>query len=217
MSSVFELDGDLLREPSVGISDGRSPIKHRLLHRWAGMDVGAARYAVKSWPGAFYGGHLIVDLTAGDAAGDGKNLWERASSPAIFAKLASQQMRLRVHLYEKDKAAFQALITNLSNRLPSIGFHQDEESTWTHVDTKSTVHAFFGDARNLERFELRPCEWLFVNDDPNNMHGLVLDLPHFRRVLDMPQSDGHPRFATFMTTMGCNSGGLKRLERHHRQ
>lgn len=224
MDDMDELDlplgAGLHRQASVGFSDDRTPVKHRLLFNLAGMIIGSAPYVATQWalhhPPCCCSGHLIVDLTAGDGVGDGINTWWRGSSPAIFAKLASQNKRVRVHLYEKDKAAFQALFTNLVAMLPIIGFVQVSETSWINPVMESHIDATFGDARELENFEMRPYEFLFINDDPNNMHGLVLDLERLQEVIAIPQGGG-PRFVTFMTTMGCNAGGLKMLLPKHRQ
>jgi|SRR5215831_7373295 len=211
MIGVGPLFDFIERQESVGFSDGRTPVKHRLVNGWAGMDVGAAIHVARKYHRP-YGGHSLVDLTAGDAVGDGRNDWWCGSSPAIFAKLAAQNKLVRVRLYEKNLATFQALVTNLAASLPSIGFRQGETS-WQHRETGSTVDAFFGDARDLEQFALRPNEWLFVNDDPNNMHGLVLDLGRLQGVIKRPSAG----FVTFLSTMGCNAGGLKMLSLEHRQ
>jgi hypothetical protein len=190
----------------------RTPVKHRLLNAWVGKDVGAGKHAAPRKFFRPYGGHLIVDLTAGSAVGDGTNDWWYGSSPAIFSRIAAENKLIRVHLYDKDKAAFQALISNLGQMLPAGGFNILSETSWYHSVTDSTVQAFFGDARELEQFELRDHECLFVNDDPNNMHGLVLDLVRLQEVIKRPRNG----FVTFMTTMGCNVGGLKRLEHDER-
>ena len=159
-----------------------------------------------------YNGHLVVDLTAGDASGDGVNTWWRGSSPAIFSHIASKYCRIRVRLYEIERGTYRTLIDNLTLRLPQVGFIKLREASWIHQDTGSTVEAFCGDARVLETFEdLRPYEWLFINNDPNTMNGWALNMGHLAKAIE----GMHGKICA-LSTMGCNAGGCKIVGLEHR-
>jgi hypothetical protein len=194
----------------VGYSDKRTPAKHRILFAHAGRDIGAAKYAA---PMLFrtppYTGHLIIDLTAGDAVCDYNSAWERGSSPAIFSLLAAQHPNVRVRLYEINPSTFDRLITNLSAHLPELGYEQITDQSWRHRRQGSVVDALREDGSQEIFADLRPGEWLYVSNDPNNMAGWTLNMQRF---VELRQT----RIAMFMSTMGCNSGGLKRLERPRR-
>lgn len=196
------------RSPDVGYSDKRTPAKHRILRAHAGRDIGAAPYAAKKI-GRIYSGHRIVDLTAGDATQDSINPWERGSSPAIFATLAAQNQNVRVDLYEINPSTFDRLIHNLTMQLPSLGYSQLSEQEWHHSYRNSRVKAIRGDGSQETFNNLEFGEWLYINNDPNNMDGWTLDMESLYIVRQT-------KVATFMSTMGCNSGGLKRLPRNRR-
>lgn len=206
------------RHPGVGFSIDRTPAKHDIYRAHLGQEIGSAAVVInavrrtfgkQAWKDLFYDGHLIVDLTAGDGVSDGiHSAWHLGCSPGIAAHMASRNKRARVRLYEKNKEAFQRLIENLARELPRLGYGQRDETEWQHTATESTVRAACGDARELEKFtDLRPHEWVYVYNDPNNMNGWVLDVELFASLL----ADGR-RFGSSMSTMGCNSGGLKRLD-----
>ena len=162
-----------------------------------------------------YNGHLLVDLTAGDAAGDGVNPWWRASSPAIFAHIASKYRAIRVRLYEIERGTYRTLIGNLAQRMPQVGFIRVHEASWIHQDTASTVEVICGDSRTLENFaDLRPYEWLFVNNDPNSMNGWALNMTHLAEM--MLQAQRYGSYICTLSTMGCNAGGCKLVGLEHR-
>lgn len=196
------------RHPDVGYSDKRTPAKHRIQRAHAGRDIGAAPYAAKKL-GVAYDGHLIVDLTAGDGTRDSINPWECGSSPAIFSSLAATRPNIRVRLFEVNPSSFNWLNENLTLHLPDIGYEQIGDQEWKHRKVGSIVTAINGDGSKDTFADLRPAEWLYVSNDPNNMQGWTLNMECFCQLRQT-------RFATFMSTMGCNTSGLKRLERWQR-
>jgi hypothetical protein len=199
----------LLISDHVGKSDRRTPVKHAMLRNHSGRDVGAAMYAARKL-NLIYGGHCFIDLTAGDAHGDGINEWERASSPGIFSIHARNLPNVRGKLYEKSFTVFESLIINLDYQLPFSGFEKISDLMWRHTVTKSTIEAIHGDARDVVFDDLGDREWLYVFNDPNQMHGWCLNVEQFVAIKT------RNRCITFMSTMGCNSGGLKRLELNER-
>jgi len=205
-----------------GHSLKRTPAKHRLLDTQLGHELGAAPYIQKKFGGKSYyrfDGMLIVDLTAGDAdpSHDPTNELHRSSSPLLFARHAvTHGHSVRIRLYERDHQIFDRLINNLEHYLPqlrdkqgSLGYDRIGSRKWASARTGSTVRAICGDGSEEDFSDLRLHEWLFVNNDPNTMQGWCLDMPAFAYALQT-------RPGTFMSTMGCNPGGLKRLSSSER-
>jgi hypothetical protein len=203
-----------MKEP--GYSAQRTAAKHRLLNRQAGREIGAAPYIRQRFGGLSYfqfKGILIVDLTAGDADPDKDptNPLGLSSSPLIFAKHAAQHRNIRVRLYEHNRQTFKRLIENLEKYLPQLRdkdgrrlhFERIGRTKWV-TDTNSTLQVIYGDGSEEDFSDLRRHEWLLVNNDPNTMAGWCLDMVAFGYAIETQP-------AAFMSTMGCNSGGLKRL------
>jgi hypothetical protein len=194
-----------------------TPGKHCMLRVLALSEITSALAvvnAIRARTGAPYmcNGHLLIDLTAGDAAGDGVNTWWRGSSPAIFAYIASKYRMVRVRLYELDRFTFHRLVANLACRLSGMGFIQLNADSWIHQDTASTLTAHCGDARVLEDFgDLRPYEWLFVNNDPNTMHAWALNMAHLARAMATMQGQ-----VCVMSTIGCGTR-VKMVPLEHRE
>jgi hypothetical protein len=202
MSDLFGNEG-LIAHKDVGRSDRRTPAKLDVLRAHAGRMIGASWHVADRW-GWKISGNRIIDLTAGDAAGDGIHEWIQGSSPAILSSFCRKQPALRVTLIERNQAIFDRLIQNLELRLPDEGFTATSETSWRHGKTKSTVEAFCIDAHIIDFSDMLPNEWLYVFNDPNHMHGWCLDMEAFSRLSGVVP-------ASFMSTMGCNAGGLKRL------
>jgi hypothetical protein len=180
------------------MSADRSADKHALLRALATSELNIVRARF----GHLYRGHLLIDLTAGDAAGDGESLWWRASSPAIFAYIAAKYTLIRVRLYEIEKDTFDRLIENLSRRLPEMGFHSPEPRFWVHADTRSTVRAIKGDSRSIEDYgDMKLREFALVSNDPNSVHSWAMNMETLAKARGP---------VTSMTTMGCNAHSLKR-------
>lgn len=194
-----------------------TPGKHGMLRVLAVSEITSALCVVntiRAKTGRPYmcNGHLLIDLTAGDAAGDGVNTWWRGSSPAIFGYIASKYRMVRVRLYELDRFIFERLLANLARRLPAMGFIKINAHSWIHQDTASTLEAHCGDARVLEDFgDLRPYEWLFVNNDPNTMHAWALNMAHLARAMATMQGQ-----VCIMSTIGCGSK-VKLVPLEHRE
>jgi len=151
-----------------------------------------------------YRGHLLVDLTAGDAAGAGSDNWWRSSSPAIFAYAAAKFRQVHVRLWEKEGAIFEQLIANLYRVLPRMDFVVRKHGPWNweHTCTGSTIEAFQGDSRVLEDFaDMRRWRHLLVFNDPNTVNQWALNMQFFG------QAHGT---ISFIASMGCNSHALKR-------
>lgn len=178
-----------------------------MLRAYAGREIGAAKDVARrcTMP---YRNHVFADLTAGDGVAHSGTLWTRGCSPGIFAHLAADGKRPhRVLLCEQNQRVYVRLLEQLHLQLPRLGYESFSPSLWVHPVNRATVTALHGDARKLVTFDdVERGEWVFFNNDPNNIQGWALDIFLLRRLLDTGQ-----RFGTFMATMGCNVGGLKRL------
>jgi hypothetical protein len=202
---VNDLFGDdpLIAHEDVGRSDRRTPAKLDVLRAHAGRMIGASWYAAKKTGWKISGNH-VIDLTAGDAAGDGEHEWIQGSSPAVLSSFCRTQINLRVTLIERSKPIFARLNENMSRCLPRYGFVEIGSMNWRHNVTGSTINMICTDARTVDLTDLLPDEWLYVFNDPNSMHGWCLDV----KLLGFLSKS---RPVSFMSTMGCNTDGLKRL------
>ena len=184
---------------TVGSSIERTPTKLAMLRSLALTEFNITR-ARRNVP---YRGHVLIDLTAGNAAGAAGLPWWRASSPAIFAYLAATHDRVRVRLYEIDRGTFEALTENLHKHLPGMGFMLRRGGwNWINTRTGSEVWAHHADSRAVEDFgDVRRYEHVLISNDPNSMHGWALNMRHL---------SGARGTAVFVASMGCNSHALKR-------
>jgi hypothetical protein len=119
----------------------------------------------------------------------------------------------RVVLIERNPGVFNTLLINLTRELPLLGYRDEGPMVWRHARTGSRVEAVFDDARKvLPEIEPAPGEWLFINNDPNNMSAYALDTPVLEGWMR-----GAERYGAFMSTLGCNVNGLKRLSPEERE
>lgn len=194
---------------NVGYSDGRTPAKHAYLSRVAGQDVGAAKFsAPKMWPPTPYQGHTLVDLCAGDGVPRHEGEWWQACSPGILAYHGQHKgcpVPVRISLQERHAATFDQLLVQLEKHLPEIGYVQVGEQRWQAQDGRVWLAAQRVDSRAM------PCPWgrgdfVFLNNDPNNMHGWAL--PD-----QLGQAVDRGAIIRSFSTMGANAEGIKRLPR----
>ena len=183
---------------TVGASD-RTPIKLAMLRALALSELNITR-ARKNIP---YYGHVLIDLTAGDAAGQPGLPWWRASSPAIFSYLAGSFDRVRVRLYERDKDTGNRLVENLDKHLPTMNFALQRGGwSWINSCTRSTVDFIRGDSRWIEDFaDVKRYMHAFISNDPNTMHDWACNMRHLSEMRGT---------AVLVSSMGCNSRALKR-------
>jgi len=183
---------------NVGKSKGRTPGKHELLNAVLGKQIGAftrlrQRY---QWSIPF----VIIDL----CAGDGFDTEESGTcSPRIITK-HSQWLRGRIKddnasaviLIEKDSNTFD-LLRNRYDDFGCVILKGDSNSDSVVTDVKSV----------LEGLGLTPKCPVFIHHDPNSVANWCL------REEYLELSD----LVTTMVTMGCNVGGVKRMELSERQ
>lgn len=172
---------------TVGRSDSRTPGKHNLLNKLLGREAGMIRHA-----DFLSDPWVIIDLCAGDGRNDDAS---GTCSPTIILRHATHHReknhgRVGTIFLERSRATFDVLVKN-------VGFHPDN-------------HCIHADARDPW---VVPTYWaekspVFVHNDPNNINGFALSDNLVSRL---------PRYTTTLSTLGCNVGGLKRLERSERQ
>lgn len=179
----------------------RTPAKHRMLDRFVGQEVGALN-AVQHWANPPRKA-LWLDLTAGDGVGSVESDWERSCSPGILARHAAQSaVPVDVVLYERAPATFQMLAVNLDDHLPALGWQRVADTTW-----RNGAHSF--DVRLGNSLDativISPRTAVMALNDPNLVTDWAMAPDLLARVM-------RAKFARIFNTLGCNVGGLKRLD-----
>jgi hypothetical protein len=180
---------------SVGQSPDRTPGKHSLLDKILGRLVGAFPY-IKFLNPPFF----LIDLCAGDGA---PSYHSKESSPQIINKHANHirerlgEASAVVILVEKDRATFDKL---------QKAFPATNNTYLIHGDSKDP--SVIAEIAEIIKSKGKPSSPCFVHNDPNK----VTDWAITRDLLKVL-----PRYTTSLTTMGCNVGGLKRLDLENRE
>ena len=179
---------------AVGASDGHTPVKHYLLNADLGKCAGAAAYLPD------VDRFTIADLCAGDGV---SSPFSGRSSPSIILKHAANALRMaeqrghdldvRVFLIERNPLTCTQLQENIRPMPPWCKIINDDYSSPEVISQISS--------RN-------PRECIFLHIDPNHVNDL--------RFPDSLRQNLPPR-TTFLSTFGCNVGGLKRLLEDHRR
>lgn len=191
----------------VGHSDGRTPAKHAYLLKVVGQDIGAAKYcAPKMWPRTSYRSHTLIDLTAGDGVPRHEGEWWQTCSPGILAYHGQHKdcpVPVRISLQERHEGTFNQLVESLEKQLPELGYMQVREQRWQAREGRVRLAAQRVDSRAM------PCPWgrgdfVFLNNDPNNMHGWALPDA-------LNQAVDRGAIIRSFSTMGANAEGIKRL------
>ena len=179
---------------------GVTPCKHDLLNKLLGREVGTLTR--NSLGIASYN---IVDLTAGDGV-PYENKFTLGCSPGIILKhahfLASKanpgSMRARVLLIEKQDLTFESLTANVKRGMGDL--HQQPLPNWLNVDLQHSDAKQFKFPAGVDA--------AFLYNDPNHIEDWCL-------TAEMLASA--PRFTTSLSTLGCNVGGMKRLDLDRRE
>lgn len=191
---------------TVGHADGRTPAKHAFLNKLLGRFVACTPHAAKVLGRPCRALH-IFDLTAGDGInyhGDGP--WHTGCSPGLIAyhsQFIGCPLPVTARLYEIKAATHGTLLENLYARLdhPVLGYIEAGPGRWTARSGRVELSAVHGDGRDAPLHELGIGDWAFVNNDPNHVHDWALT-PKY----------GPGANVLSLTTMGCNAGGLLRLD-----
>lgn len=180
----------------------RTPAKHELMRNIVGKEVGAA--------GSMQAIERLVwaDLTAGSGVPVDGLEWERNCSPGILAYHATRSRKpVDITLYEIKPATFDLLLASLHQHLPALGYTPVDEGVWRYRETvlllalnQSGEHAGLG---NIKRGD---SDAVVVTNDPNAITDWAMRPSFAQEIANLT-----PWFRS-ISTMGCNVGGLKRLD-----
>jgi hypothetical protein len=153
---------------------------------------------------------LLYDLTAGDGIQyEGETCWEKGCSPGIVVRHALyKKCRVPVIavLAERAIETYGKLLANLEEHLPVLGCIQEEPGRWSAHDGRVQIHAINGDSRTASFTYVGRGDFVFINNDPNNVHDWALNGAALRPAVDRGAC------VLSLSTMGCNPNGLKRLQ-----
>lgn len=189
---------------SVGRSH-RTPVKHALMSKVAGREIGAASY---HWS---IDRLQYLDLTAGDGVADesAPGGWERNCSPGIAAFHARNSRKpIEIVLYEIQPATFDRLACNLAERLPALGYQQQEDE-W--ICGNARLRLVLGSGAEALTAGITTRTAVLVSNDPNAITDWAMR-PSFAAEI----RHRTPWFRS-ISTMGCNPAGLKRLPLQERR
>jgi hypothetical protein len=190
----------------------RTPFKHSLVDPVLGAYIGSARH----WLGDLRR-IVLVDLTSGDGDSDGQEPWFRNCSLGLLAYHAMYHVGVPVEawFFEKAPATYKRLLSQADLMLPALkcpscggGWEKVSEGEWRHGS--SVVRIRRRDSRTLSFRGLGRGDAVFLNNDPNNISGHAVNSEEILAAID--------RGAVIeqFWAMGCNVGGLHRLERSER-
>lgn len=163
----------------------RTPVKHYLLDKAIGKVAGVLSVDSSSVPcsASYLNPMICVDL----CGGDGLQTDDNDASPMIMYKhcewLCRRGKRATLHVIEKAPNTFECLRANCEYM------------------SKSITTLEMGDAKNYRLPELRNDQAAFIHCDPNTVNHIPLSREFV---------SGFNRYTTYLVTLGCNAGGLKR-------
>jgi hypothetical protein len=173
---------------------GVTPCKHDLLNKLLGREVGTLK-ANKLGLGTY----MIVDLTAGDGVPYAGKTFRKGCSPGIILHHAEYLVtQTYVHpnvlLLEKQVSTWLELLANIKNQ-------QD-------LNTDILVSTLCVDSKSYDFMELENTDAAFIYNDPNHIEDWCLTPEILAKA---------PKFTTSLSTLGCNVGGMKRLDLDKRE
>lgn len=183
---------------TVGKS-GVTPVKHDFLRRILGRHAGVLG-ACPDLPDEVW-----LDLTAGDGVPYETRTWEQGCSPGIFISLARSEPllsgekrlpRVHVHLRERAGSTYSSLVQCLVDRNcdPQV-------VSSSHGEAGVLDLSQFGLSRTADKS-------LFIYNDPNVVSGFALTKELLAQC---------PYLTCTLSTLGCNVGGFKRIEKEARE
>jgi hypothetical protein len=173
---------------------GVTPCKHDLLNKLLGREVGTLKANKLD-----LADYMIVDLTAGDGVPyAGKTFWKGCSPGIILhhTKYVAGQtwVSCNVLLLEKQHGTWLDLLANIERDYDQ---NKDVMVNTLCVDSKS--YDFLG---------LKNADAAFLYNDPNHIEDWCLTPEILAKA---------PKFTTSLSTLGCNVGGMKRLDLDKRE
>ena len=196
---------------------GVTPCKHFLLNRLLGREVGVLSRGMPPVREA-----LFYDMTAGDGVPyiaaeqqlletDPAQQFVEGCSPGIFLRhtqwLVNRTTRpVLLTSCEKQAITHAQLVRNTSDWLDTAGWQQVERGVYRSGFAMARyLHANSQDMRPPGINRDASC---FIYNDPNHIEQWSLT-PQF--------AQGCPKFTTSLSTLGCNVGGLKRIDEEKRR
>lgn len=172
---------------------GVTPCKHDLLNKLLGREVGTLKANKLG-----IGDYLIVDLTAGDGIPYTGKEFRKGCSPGIILHhaeyLATQTyVQANVLLLEKQEATCFELVANIKSQ-PGL-------------NCDVFLNVFCRDSKSWD-FSKSPADAAFLYNDPNHIEDWCLTPKMLASA---------PKFTTSLSTLGCNVGGMKRLDLDKRE
>lgn len=195
---------------TTGRSEYRTPGKHGAMYRTFGREIGAlSRRRMDCVSGAYWS-----DLSAGDGAGEPGRPWHESCSPGILAhhaRFAGYDKPVYVDLCEKAAATYEALLDNLAENLPGLGYVRVVEDRWQAHDGRVNLRVRNIDSTTIETLDGVPPDWaVMIVNDPNKVSDWAMH-PNL-----MANASAGRWTCLGMSTMGCNVGGLKRISSEER-
>jgi hypothetical protein len=192
----------LAKRLTVGKS-GVTPCKHDLLNQLLGREIGVLTRQ------NFINEYHVFDLTAGDGnpAQDG---FTKSCSPGIALRhmnWAAENTAKPVAYYgiEKQPQTFALLEKNCGEWLTQ---NQWKLSGFTYKKNNALASFVNRDSKEISLSDFREHQGVFLYNDPNHIEDWCLT---------SSLMEAMPRFTTSLSTLGCNVGGLKRVEMEKRQ
>lgn len=179
----------------------RTPAKHDLIRSILGQEVGAA--------GRISHARRLVwhDLTAGDAANIDGEAWHQSCSPGILARHAIQSPKpVEIRLHEIQPATYDRLLKNLDNQLPALGYTKTGEGRWVYGNNRVVMTAHNMSGHEASTAGIRRGDAVFVINDPNAITEWAM------RPTFAAEITARTWMFRSLSTMGCNPGGLKRID-----
>jgi len=173
---------------------GVTPCKHDLLNKLLGREVGtlkANKLGVLDY--------LIVDLTAGDGVPYTGKEFRKGCSPGIILHhaeyLATKTcVQANVLLLEKQEATYLELVANIKSQQSDFKGY-------------ASLNVFCRDSKTWDFYQ-NLTDAAFLYNDPNHIEDWCLTPAMLATA---------PKFTTSLSTLGCNVGGMKRLDLDKRE
>lgn len=177
----------------VGTS-GVTPCKHDLLNKLLGREAGTLQSNKLR-----LSTYMIVDLTAGDGVPYAGKEFKKGCSPGIIlhhAKYVANKTRVSpsVLFFEKQHGTWIRLLANID--------HNYEQNKGV------MVNALCADSKSYDFYDFNSTDAVFLYNDPNHIEDWCLTPEILAKA---------PKFTTSLSTLGCNVGGMKRLDLNKRK
>ena len=206
------------RRPSTGKS-GVTPCKHYLLNSLLGREVGVVSRRILPVREA-----LLYDLTAGDGvpfvSGSQEDLFSERQrpftegcSPGIFLKhmdwlLQRSSAPVQMIACEKQASTHAALLRNTSEWLSAAEWQTKAPGIHFKGSGQGLVEYRHQNASDLKPPGIHRRATCFIYNDPNHVEDWCLTGEFMQSC---------PKFTTSLSTLGCNVGGLKRIDEEKRR